>query len=140
MPLLMACPIAEKTWHQEANAPNGIGAKGGVQTFAKGADSWQPIIQQIAKFQDLGDGWDGLEATAPSRELVDSAIGLARLLAAKGMAAPCRVAPGLMGSVLMEWQDANGSYTEVEIVRPFFADVMLIEPGKPAQHWTLPTQ
>ena len=57
----------------------------------------------------------------------------------KGMAPASRVVPGVTGTVLLEWQFPDGTYGEVEIVRPFYAEVMMIQPGRPPKHWTLPT-
>src|SRR5947208_11448145 len=51
---------------------------------------------------------------------------------------PDRIAPGVCGSVIFEWQDPDGTYTELEIDRPLHAEVMVIEPGKPANQWTIP--
>ena len=56
-----------------------------------------------------------------------------------GMPPPSRVVPGVTGSVLLEWQFSDGTYGEVEIVEPFYAEVMMIQPGHPPKHWTLPT-
>lgn len=88
----------------------------------------------------MGDDWDGCGAKAPSHELLASAVGLAHLFRDQGVPAPSRIVPGLDGIVLFEWQFPDGTYAEVEIVRPLFAEVMVIEPGKPAKHWTLPTE
>jgi hypothetical protein len=79
-------------------------------------------------------------AIAPSPELVESALGLAYLLSAQRVDPPQTIVAGTDGSINFGWQDASGNYTEVEIVRPFLAEVMVIEPGKPARHWTLPTE
>jgi hypothetical protein len=38
------------------------------------------------------------------------------------------------------WHAPDGTYCEVEIDRPLHAEVMVIEPGKPARFWTLPTE
>jgi hypothetical protein len=91
------------------------------------------------KFQHLADDWDGLGAMAPSRALLESAVGLAYLLYEKGVDPPHAVVPGLDGSVNLEWQDPDGTIVEVEIDRPLHAEVMVIEPGKPPRFWTLPT-
>ena len=97
-------------------------------------------MRTIVAMQHLGDDWDGQGARAPSQEMLVSAIGLAYTLLQKGMEPPSSVVPGLEGSVIFEWQWPDGTFCEVEIVRPFYAEVMLVEPGKPAQHWTLPTE
>jgi hypothetical protein len=141
MPLLLDCPIPEKAWHLETGARNGAPIT--ERHFHKetaSAGPWEPAINSIITFQYLGDDWDGLGAKAPSSELLESAISLAYLLCDKGVPPPSRVVPGLEGEVLLEWQETDGTYTDVEIVRPFFAEVMLVEPGKPAKHWTLPTE
>jgi hypothetical protein len=142
MPVL-DCPIPEKAWVHEVSARNGVSVSPAgypVEKPVADAGAWEPTVQEIVEFQHLGDDWDGLGAKAPSRELVESAVGLAYLFFEQGVPPPSRVVPGLDGAVLFEWQDPDGTYTDVEIVRPFFAEVMLIEPGKPAKHWTLPTE
>jgi hypothetical protein len=88
----------------------------------------------------LDDDWDGLGAKAPSHELVASAVGLAHLLNERGVNPPQRVVAGIEGSVIFEWQLPDGTHEEVEIVRPLYAEVMLVEPGQPARHWTLPSE
>ncbi len=117
-------------WQHENNGRNGH--------HVDDAGPWSSCVRQLAQFQNLEDGWDGLEAQAPSQELLASAIGLAHLFHERRMPAPSRVVPGLEGEVLFEWQFPDGTHAEIEVVRPFFAEVMLLEPGKPAQHWTLP--
>jgi hypothetical protein len=97
-------------------------------------------VRTIVAMQDFGDDWDGQGARAPSQEMLVSAVGLAYTLLQKGMGPPNSVVPGLEGSVIFEWQWPDGTFCEVEIVRPFFAEVMWSEPGKPARHWTIPTE
>src|SRR5207237_9568318 len=141
VPRWTSCPIPAKAWHLEAGEGNGAPATGHrVRKPTRNAGLWEPTVQKIVALQDLSDDWDGSGATAPSPELLESAIGLTYLLCAKGVPPPSRVVPGLEGAVLFEWQDPDGSYADVEIVRPFFAEVMVVEPGKPARHWTLPNQ
>jgi hypothetical protein len=140
MPLLMDCVIPVNAWQREIGARNGVPTvQPPVQKTVEDAGPWESAIKEITKYQHLGDDWDGLGAKAPSRELLDSAIGLGYLFYQKGVPPPSRVVPGLEGEVIFEWQEPDGTYTDVEIVRPFFAEVIYIEPGKPAKHWTLPT-
>jgi hypothetical protein len=107
---------------------------------ARRADgAWERIIDLVVGFRDLGDDWDGQGASAFTDELLESAIGLAYTLEERGVGAPSRVVPGTGGTVLFEWQFPDGTYSEIEVVRPFHAEVMLIEPGKAAEHWTLPS-
>ncbi len=142
MPMLQ-CPIPKEDWVREVGERNGVSAPAAghrVEKPVADAGPWEPAVQKIVQFQHLGDDWDGFGAKAPSRELLESAIGLAYTFSQKGVGPPHRVVPGVDGSVIFEWQNPDGTYTEVENVRPFYAEVMRIEPGKPAQHWTLPTE
>ena len=61
-------------------------------------------------------------ATHLPHDLVISAIALACMpLLDEGMEPPQAVVPGVEGSITMEWHDLNGTYTEIEIVRPQYA-------------------
>lgn len=131
-------PISKKDWLQEVSARNGAPAAGEGRPLP-GAGAWEPGVQNIIEFQHLGDDWDGLGAKAPSRELIESAIGLAYVLRQKGVNPPHVVVPGVDGAVLFEWQEADGTYTDIEIAQPFFVEAMMIEASKPAKHWTIPT-
>jgi len=104
------------------------------------SEPWGATIQRIESFFQLGDDWDGLGAKAPEHELLKSAVGLAYLFSERGVPAPVAVVPGLDGSVNFEWQEPDGTIAEVEIDRPFHAEVMLIEPGKSPSFWRLPTE
>ena len=105
---------------------------------SNGTGLWDKVMRELEAMRELEDDWDGLGARGPTAEIIDSAIGLAHLLHGRSMDAPTRVVPGPEGTVILEWQDPDGSYSEVEVVRPFYAEVMAIEPGKPARHWVLP--
>ena len=141
MPVL-DCRIPKEDWVHEVADRNGVSVPRAEHPAAKpiaDAGPWEPAVQKIVEFQHLANDWDGLGAVAPSRELLESAIGLAYLLSERGVDPPNCVVPGLDGSVNLEWQDPDGTIAEVEIDRPLHADVMVIEPGKPAKHWTLPS-
>ncbi len=140
---ILDCPIRKKDW------VNGISLRNGVtgapaeklpEEHLVGAGPWEPGVRQILGFRHLGNDWDGFGAEAPSPELLESAIGLAYCFYEKGVDPPDRIAPGVCGSVIFEWQDPDGTYTELEMDRPLHAEVMVIEPGKPAKHWTIPTE
>lgn len=140
MPAMLECQIPKESWVSEAAAPNGKPTNDRPRPTTQSAVSWERAVQTIVEMHNLGDDWDGLGAIPPSRELLESALGLAHLLSDKGMEPPLTVVAGTDGSVNFGWQDADGGYAEVEVVRPFFAEVMVIEAGKPAKHWTLPTE
>src|SRR5438128_2349991 len=65
---------------------------------------WQDILDRLNGFSGLQDDWDGLGATAPSVELLESALELARLLRQIGYEPPSSVAAGPDGTVLFNWQ------------------------------------
>ena len=134
--------VRKEDWTDKPARGNGVaaGGKPSAEKVVPDAGPWEPAVQKIVEFQHLGDDWDGLGAPAPSRELLASAIALAYLYSKQGIPPPTCVVPGLDGSVNFEWQDPDGTIAEVEIDRPFHAEVMVIEPGKPASFWTLPTE
>jgi hypothetical protein len=141
--LVLDCPIGKQDWVHGLDQRNGAALADGKDSAEKpveGAGPWEPTVQKIVEFQGLADNWDGFGAEAPSHELLESAIGLAYCLYEKGLEPPHRVAPGVCGSVILEWQDSDGTYAEVEIDRPLHAEVMVVEPGKPAKQWTLPSE
>lgn len=147
MTSLLDRPIREADWLKEAGERNGtstaparLHSVNGEQKAVPDAGPWEPAVQKMVAFQHLGDDWDGQGAQAPSEEVLKSAIGLAYTLYQQGIDPPSRVVPGPDGSVIFEWQDPDGTYTEVEVVGWLVAEVMLIEPGHPAKHWTLPTE
>jgi hypothetical protein len=135
-------PVRKHDWMHGVTEWNGNSvsrAKDPAPAMVEDAGPWEPVVRKIIEFRHLDDNWDGSGAEAPSRELLESAIGLAYVFIENEVDPPARVVPGVEGSVLFEWQDPDGTYTEVEIVRPLYAEVMVIEPGQPAKHWTLPT-
>jgi hypothetical protein len=147
MPSLLDHPIRKESWLKEAGDRNGTASAAlrlhgvnGEPNSVPDAGPWEPAVAEIVAFQHLGDDWDGLGAQAPSYEVLASAIGLAYTLHQQGVDPPNCVVPGVAGSVTLEWHDPDGTYTEVEVVGPLSAEVMMIEPGKPARHWTLPTE
>ena len=135
-------PIQKQNWARQTGAHNGIAGQVSqhrTERPVEDAGPWAPAVRKIVEFQHLGDNWDGLGAPAPTRELLASAIGLAYMLYEDGVDPPHSVVPGLDGSVNFEWQDPDGTITEIEIDRPLHAEVMMMEPGKPPRFWTLPT-
>ena len=134
------CAVAKEAWTHEIAMRNGMSGKTAQPADQRDSGRWEPAVREIISYLDLGENWDGYGAEPPSREVLESAIGLAYCYHDDGVDPPHRVAPGVAGSVIFEWQDPNGTYTTVEIDAPLHAEVMMIEPGKPAQQWTLPTQ
>ena len=138
MPTLLPSTIPEQDW-KDASPSNGfllIAASNGSTVADEGP--WRPVIEQIIAMQRLGNNWDGLGASAPSREVLDCAVGLAYLFHQRSIDPPSCVVPSTAGTVVFIWQFSDGRYSDVEIDRPFHADVTWIEPGKPAEYWQLP--
>lgn len=134
--LLETGQIREGDWQPSPVSKNGIGESSCV---VPSNDPWERTIESVVALRKMGNDWDGQSASAISPDLLGSAVALANLLRdRKNLPAPSRVVPGPEGTVIFEWQDPDGAYCEIEVTRPFFAEVMLIEPGKPARHWTLP--
>lgn len=147
MSSLLDRPRLGEDWVKETRERNGSSSPPAGRHESNGdhdkvpeAGSWEPIVREIVAFQHLGEDWDGQGARPPSEEVLKSAIGLAYTLYEQGMDPPSRVVPGPEGSVLFEWQDPDGSYAEVEVVGWLVAEVMVIGPGQPARHWTLPNE
>jgi hypothetical protein len=145
--MLLDCHVEKQAWRTKAaqrngasKAPERLHGANAALTEVPDAGPRESAVRKLVDFQHLGENWDGLGAQAPSHELLASATGLAYTLHEQGLDRPNCVVAGVDGSITFEWHDANGTYTEVEIVRPLFAEVMMIEPGQPPRHWTLPTE
>jgi len=101
--------------------------------------AWLAMLEKLKSFRELEDDWDGQGAHGPSEDVVNSAIDLLEIIRYEGeLPAPSAVAPSPDGSVLIVWQEQDGMYCEVEVVRPSFAEVMLKLPGQETLHWTIP--
>jgi hypothetical protein len=131
-------PIRREVW-AEVTECNGIARQSG-RANVEHTGLWESTLQAILGLRDLDNDWDGFGAEAPPLEVLESAIGLAHCLRDDGVVPPHRVAPGVCGTVILEWQDQDGTYTEVEIIRPLHAEVMVVEPGQSPKQWTIPTE
>lgn len=147
MAVLLDRRVPHEDWLQEVSQVNGLTPANlrrpvhrPDQMDPAQAERWEKVIDEVVAMQHLGVNWDGLYASAPSLELLASVVGLAYLLKDDGVDAPSRAVPSTSGTVLLEWQFADGSYGEIEVTRPLFAECMLLEPGKPAKHWTFPSE
>lgn len=122
--------------HQPANgAYNGKPAKKLSDT--ENADGWKRCIDKLLELRLYEDDWDGQGAEAPSVGAVDSAIILAVLLREKDIEPPCRTVAIVDGSVVLEWQWPDVTTLEIEVAEPYLADVFLLAPGLPAEHWRI---
>lgn len=98
------------------------------------ADQWERIFRELEAIGNLQDDWDGLGATAPSAPLVESAVGLVRVLRAGGYGPPSSVAAGPDGTILFNWQNEAG-YLGAEVTKPYHVEWMQVAPGQRARHW-----
>lgn len=108
-----------------------------LQSAPVGPSQWSKRIEDLEAIRNYQNDWDGQGATAPSPELVESAVSLAQMLAQRRVDAPSCIVPGVNGTVVFEWQGENGSYVEIEVTAPDRADACLIVSGKPTEPWTL---
>lgn len=98
---------------------------------------WTDRIDDLLDIRRLTDDWDGLGAPAPAPRLVDSAIMLAGWMRGRGVLPPARIVPGLTGTVIFEWQPGPGDYVEVEVTKPFTAELTILRDGRPPEHRVL---
>ena len=101
------------------------------------AEGWKCCIDDLLAIRLLEADWDGQGAEAPLPDLVDSAIVLADLLRQKGVEPLSRTMQGVDGTVVMEWQWGQKATAEVEIIEPYLADVFVMVPGQPVEHWQI---
>ena len=100
------------------------------------AEEWVSSANRLNDFDRLVDDWDGLGATAPDQDVIESAkIFLSLKRKRDPESPPSRVLATPDGSVIFEWQSGSTIF-EVEIDAPGHANCMLEEPGKSPRFWT----
>lgn len=99
-------------------------------------DVWSQRMNELLAIRALDEDWDGQGAKAPSTVLLDSAVQLAELLRQRGIDPPCRIVPGVNGTVIFEWQQ-DATYREMEVIQPGRAEILEMSPGQPPKHWTV---
>jgi hypothetical protein len=106
-------PLPKADWARQLGGRNGVSmppAPHPAEESVANAGPWEPAVLEVVSYQHLGDNWDGYGAEAPSREVLESAIGLAYAYLQNGVEPPYRVSPGVAGSVIFEWQQPDGTY------------------------------
>jgi hypothetical protein len=104
----------------------------------KSAEGWKRCIDALLDIRLLEDNWDGQGSPAPAHEIVDSALILAVLLRQKHVEPPQVTVQSVQGTVLMEWQWADTTTFEIDVIEPYVADVFLMVPGaEEAEYWQL---
>lgn len=95
---------------------------------------WRDRLDKLARLSLLADDWDGMGATKPQPQLVESAAELIRLLRDRDLSPPSRIVASPTGSIVIEWQSLD-IYIEAEITKPYHVEYMLERPHQPAKHW-----
>ena len=104
-------------------------------------DIWKDAFDKLDCLRKLGNNWDGLGGEGPSDELIDSVVGLVNWVRRQGeLPPPSSITPSPGGTIVVEWEKQDGTYLEAEVVWPFFAEVMLQQPGQPTKYWKIPTE
>jgi len=63
------------------------------------ARSWKNCVDELLRIRNFQDDWDGEGSPAPSIEVVDGAMKLARTLDARGVVPAHRVAASVNGTI-----------------------------------------
>lgn len=108
-----------------------------VPSPSESDEAWEPWIKTLHGFGELADDWDGQGASAPTAELLQSALTLAHKLSEQGVEAPSCVVVGVNGTVIFEWQGDQGAYAELEVTGPYQADGYWMKPGHETIHWEI---
>lgn len=109
-----------------------------MQEFGQ-TQGWSSIIESLESIEALHDDWDGLGASAPSGEVLLTAVVLVHFWMENKKAPPSRVVASTAGTIVFEWQGTDGSFAEFEVDRPRHAEIMLKLPGSPTKHFEWPT-
>ena len=75
---------------------------------------WADIIDELLRFRNLQDDYDGEGSRAPGTFVSDSAIHLTQSLQANGETPPDIVVPGVNGTIYLEWHSPT-QIREIEI-------------------------
>lgn len=134
------CPITRECWDEQVRrlkASSNAVLESCTGKLVEDAGPWASAVREILSCRDLSENWDYYGAQPPSRDVLESAIALAYAYEKSGVQPPHRVAPGVAGDVTFEWQHPDGTFAEVEINARLYAEIMVVEPGKPARHATV---
>lgn len=117
-----------------ASAPSFAGNYGINNTFLvliqpSKTEGWRESIDTIEQMEWIGDEWDGEGSYGPSSQIIATAIRLANHLLEKKGTPPSRVAPGVSGTIVMEWQ-YSGQLWQLEINGPTTVEFYHFTPGR----------
>jgi hypothetical protein len=99
-------------------------------------EGWRTAIDDLLKYRNYSDDWDGDGAAAIPADVVYSAIRLAQRLQRDGHPPPSCTLPGVNGTVSFEWVVLGGRL-EIEVLEPHIARVVEAFPDEPVRSWVL---
>ena|SRR5579862_476015 len=91
-------------------------------------DSWSPLIDELRRFHNLKNDWDGEGTEAPPPALIEAAIRLAHAFQKDGAAPADRVIVGVNGTIYFEWHTPL-RYREIEVISPVAAESRWVRKG-----------
>ena len=97
---------------------------------------WERNVEAIEQYRELADDYDTQGAIAPSANVIESALALARGFIEADLAVPTYCVAGVNGSVNLVWDFEDESSVSVEVIDASHADVILVETGQ-NRCWTL---
>jgi hypothetical protein len=89
----------------------------------------------LQSFGAAANGWDGLDARAPSKNTIAGAMQLANVLRAAAYPVPTIMLGG-GGTVLFIWEDGP-VYLDAEVISSSHARWMQVIEGQRSKHWVL---
>ena len=135
-------------WSNETFIPYGadsgpLGAEGlssssEDQVDREWSNSTASLTLKLEQIRSLRDNWDGEGAMAPGEGIVESTIALLSSLQNKnkyGLPPPTRIVASQAASIVIEWQLEHGEHLEAEILEPYRAEWMLVQPNHHPLHW-----
>jgi hypothetical protein len=96
----------------EANRPSKTESPG-----SPASGGWESTIDELLRFRNLPNDWDGEGTDAPSDELVDAALCWAKDFQAGGITPPDRVHVSVNATIYFEWHNRT-FYYEMEVHTP----------------------
>lgn len=97
---------------------------------------WEGNLEAIEHYRELADDYDGQGAIAPSADVIESAMALARGFIEAELILPTYCVAGPNGSINLVWDFEDESSVSVEVIDSSHVEVILIEPSQ-NRSWTL---
>lgn len=115
--------------------PEGLSSSSEDQVDREWSNSTADLTLKLEQIRSLRDNWDGEGAMAPGEEIVESTIALLNSLQIDGLPPPTRIVASQAASIVIEWQLEHGEHLEAEILEPYRAEWMLVQPNHHPLHW-----